>query len=79
MKWRRRLRLFPPQLRLELRLPSGLSETRSSDMQVVVPLPAPVGVAVWGAEAVVAVDAEAVVDAAAVRINRTKGGGNRCR
>ncbi len=76
MKRRRRLRRFPPQLRPELQLPSELSETLSSDTQVVAAPPDPVRVVVW-VVAVVAV-VVAVVDAAAVaaRINRTKGGDN---
>ena len=55
MKRRRRLHLFPPQLRPELQLSSERSETRSSDTQVAAPL----SEAVWGAEAVVAVVAVA--------------------
>ena len=62
MNRRRRLRLFPPQLRQELQLPLELSETRSSDTQAAAPLPAPVRAVVWGAEAVVA--AVAAVDVA---------------
>ena len=63
MKQHRRLRLFPPQLRLELQLPSGLSETLSSDTQVAAAPPDRAGAIVLGAEAVVA--AVAVVDVAA--------------
>ena len=57
-----RLRLCPPQLHLELQLPSGLSETLSSATQVAAAPADRVGAAVWGAEAVVAV--VAVVDVA---------------
>ena len=66
MKQRRRLRLFPPQLRPELQLPSELSETQSSDTQVAAAPPDHVRVVAWGAAAVVAV--VAVVDAAAVAV-----------
>ena len=65
MKQHRRLRLFLPQLRPELQLPSELSETWSGDTQVAAPLPAPVVAVVVAVVAVVDVAAVAVVDVAA--------------
>ena len=61
MNRRRRLRLFPPQLRPELQLPSGLLETLSSATQVAAPLPAPVEAAAWGVAVVAVVDVAAAV------------------